>query len=1043
MLPQFFIKHPVSAKTLSIVIVLLGLIAIRVLPVAQFPEIVPPTIQISASYTGASADVVEESLTRPIEEQLNGIEGMIYSESTSSSDGSSVITVYFEPGYDLDTAAVDVQNRVALATPRLPEAVKRTGVTTRKVSGSMVQIVTVRSTNPKKDALYLSNFASINVVDELKRIPGVGDVKNLGERKYAMRIWIDPDKLSSLKLTVSDIVKAIKSQSVQVALGKVGDTAVGSQGRFQYTLTAKTKISSIRDFKKIIIKQKSDGSAIRLKDVARIELGSESYLWSAFYDNKPAAVLGIYQLPGANALDVAKRVEQKLKVLQKRFPKDIILETSYDTTRFVKVSIEEVVRTLIEALVLVLAVVYLFLQSIRATIIPAVAIPVSLIGTFAALLMMGFSINTLTLFGLILAIGIVVDDAILVVENVESNLEKYPDISVKEATQRAMKEITSPIVSTTLVLMAVFVPVTFIPGISGALYRQFAMTIAFSVFISAIVALTLSPAMAAEILRRRSGKKNFIFRAFDSGLEKMKRVYSSIIRFLIKHSYIPLSIFLVLLVATWYIFRTIPTGFLPDEDQGTLIVSISLEPGVKLHETEQVTEKVAEIIKEDPAVEKVASVNGYNAVMGTLDSSASAIFVVLKDWSQRKEPQLHASAIIKKLNQKLSAQVPHATIRIFNPPSIPGLSATGGFEFKLENLQGLPLEDFYKRAKEFVAKLNRDERIASAYTMLNFGYPKLELDIDREKVAASGVALSDLLSVLGSYLGSLYVDDFTRFSRTYRIFIQVEDKYRSHIRKINSFFVKNREGKMVPLGSLVTIKRSAGPNSITHFNGYQSIPVNGIHNAQAGFSSNDAIKAIEEHAQKDLPSGIGLEFSGITYQEKEAGSAALYIFMLSLLMVFLFLSAQYESWIIPLAIMLPIPAVMFGALGANAMAGLLNDIYTQIGLVLLIGMASKNAIMVVEFAKELYERGMDLVESAVQASVMRLRAILMTALSFLLGILPLVIATGAGAASRRSLGTAVFGGMLLSTILTFLLTPVLFVVLQRLRERFKGASDEK
>ena len=1037
MLPQFFINRPVSAKVLSILIVLVGLIAIKLLPVAQFPQIVPPTIQVSASYTGASADVVEESLTRPIEEQLNGIEGMIYSESTSSSDGSSVITVYFKPGYDLDTAAVDVQNRVALAIPRLPEAVKKMGVTTKKVSGSMVQIVTVESTNPKKDALYLSNFATLNIVDELKRIPGVGDVKNLGERRYAMRIWIDPDKLSSLNLTVNDIVKAIKSQSLQVALGKIGDSSLNSEGRFQYTLTAKTKVSSIREFKNIIIKQNQDGSAIKLKDVARVELGSESYLWSAFYENKPAALLGIYQLPGANALDVAERVQQKLKELRARFPKDIIVQTSYDTTRFVKVSIDEVIITLIEALVLVLAVVYIFLQSFRATIIPAIAIPVSLIGTFAALLLAGFSINTLTLFGLILAIGIVVDDAILVVENVESKLEQYPDITTKEATKMAMQEITGPIISTTLVLMAVFVPVTFIPGISGALYRQFAMTIAFAVFISSIVALSLSPAMAAEILKRRDKKKNIIFRVFDLGLERLKEVYSKLIRFLIKYSYIPLGVFLILIVATWYIFKTTPTGFLPDEDQGTLIVSISLEPGVKLSQTQEATKEAVEIIKQKPYVQKVASINGYNAIMGTLDSSASAIFVVLKDWKQRTDPNLHALSIIKRLNKELSSKIPYATIRLFNPPSIPGLSATGGFEFKLENLQGMPLEDFYNRSKEFISILNRDEAISSAYTMLNFGYPKLELDIDRQKVLASGVKLSDLLAVLGSYLGSLYVDDFSRFSRTYRIFIQVEDKYRLNINKINSFFVKNRDGKMVPIGSLLTIKRSAGPNSITHFNGYQSIPVNGIHNAEGGFSSSDAIKAILSHAKKDLPAGIGLEFSGITYQEIEAGSSAMYIFILSLLMVFLFLAAQYESWLIPLAIMLPIPAVMFGALGANRVAGLLNDIYTQIGLVLLIAMASKNAIMVVEFAKELYEKGMDLVDSAVNASVMRLRAILMTALSFLLGILPLVVATGAGASSRQSLGTAVFGGMLVSTILTFLLTPVLFVVLQRLRQKVK------
>ena len=1041
MFSLFFIDRPVVAKVISIIIVLLGLISLKFLPIAQFPEIVPPTIQVSASYTGASAPVVEETVTRPIEEQLGGMEGALYSSSISSSDGSSVITVTFKPGYDLDTAAVDVQNRVARAMPTLPEAVKKTGVSTRKVSTNMVQIVSVRSTNPKHDGLYLSNFAALNIVEELKRIPGVGDVKNLGERRYALRIWIDPDKLSLLGLTVNDIADALRSQSLQAALGKVGDTTLSRQGRFQYTLVAKTRLDNVSAFKKIILRWNRDGSAVRLGDVARIELGSESYLWSARFNNKPAALLGIYQLPGANALDVAKKIKEKLAQLKRRFPKDIIVEPSYDTTRFVEVSIDEVVKTLIEALILVLLVVYLFLQSFRATLIPAVAIPVSLIGTFAAMMLAGFSINTLTLFGLILAIGIVVDDAILVVENVEANLEKNPEISIREATRRAMREIFAPILSTTLVLLAVFIPVTFIPGISGALYRQFALTIAFSVLFSAIVALSLSPAMAATMLRHKTGKKNFIFRAFDRMLERVKGGQQRLAGGLIRHWYLPITVYLILLGGAYYLFRTVPTGFIPDEDQGTLIAMINLEPGIRLHETEKASRKVVEILKKTPGVDDAVSVDGYNAILGNLDSSAAVFFIVLKDWSERTRPELSLPSIMAHINQAVKKALPNVTFRVFSPPSIPGLSATGGFEFHLENLEGMPLKDFEKQARRFIARLNADPRIASAYTMFSSAYPQLRIDIDRDRIAASGVKLSDVLGVLGSYLGSLYIDDFSKFSKNYRIFVQVDEKYRSEVRRLDRFFVRNKEGTMVPLGSLVRIERSSGPSTISHFDGYQSISVNGMHNVKGGYSSADALAAIDE-AAASLPPGIGYAYSGISLQEKEAGNAAFYIFLLSLLTVYLFLAAQYESWILPLSILLPIPVVMFGALGANWMAGLLNDIYTQIGLVLLIAMASKNAILVVEFAKELREKGMGLVESAVQASVLRLRAILMTAFAFLLGILPLVIATGAGAASRRSLGTAVFGGMALSTLLTFLLTPVLFVLLERLREKFSGAKDE-
>jgi hydrophobe/amphiphile efflux-1 (HAE1) family protein len=1038
----FFIHRPIVAKVISIFIVLVGLIALTQLPIAQFPQIVPPTIQVSTTYTGGSADVVERSVTTPIEEQLNGTEGLIYMESTSSSDGSSKIKAFFKLDYDLDIAAVDVQNRVALATPILPDVVKQKGVSTKKVSSSMVQILTISSSNPKHDSLFLSNFASLNIMEELKRIDGVGDVQNMGERKYAMRIWIDPNRLSSLNLTINDINQAIKEQNLQVALGTIGDTNMATQNRFQYTLVSKTRLDSTEDFENIIIQENEDGSRVRIQDVARVELGAESYIWSATLDNSSSALLGIYQLPNANALDVAQKIKAKIEELKVRFPKEISVEATYDTTKFVEVSIKEVIITLIEALILVLLVVYIFLQSFRATIIPAVAIPVSLVGTFAILLIAGFSINTLTLFGLILAIGIVVDDAILVVENVETNLAKNPEITLKEATTQAMKEIFTPVISTTLVLLAVFIPVSFIPGISGALYQQFAMTIAFAVIISSITALSLSPALAGSILKRASTKeKNIFFRLFNRGLDSFKNGYGRLLRVLIKFWYILLALYIALLVATYGVFTLLPTGFLPDEDQGTLISSITMEAGTTLKEVEAVTTEVVEIFKETEGVSDVIAVNGYNTITGALDSSTSTIFLVLDDWDKRTTEERSIDSIIHNIELKTQERIKSAKIRLFSPPSIPGLSAVGGFEFKLQNLTAMPIDKFENISREFIKKLNEDDRVMMAYTMFNASYPQLYVDINRDKVFSLGLKINDVFSVLQAYLGSFYVNDFNKFGKTYRVFVQADPKFRTNKNDISSFFVKNSKGEMIPLSTIATIKKTVGASTITHFNAYQSIAINGVHNIKGGYSSSDAIKAIDEIA-KTLPTTIGYEYSGMTLQEREAGDMAFYIFLLSLMMVFLLLSAQYESWMTPLIIMLPIPVVMFGALGANMLAGLLNDTYTQIGLVLLIGMSTKNAILIVEFAKELRESGRALIDSAVDASVVRLRAILMTVFSFLLGILPLVFATGAGAASRQSLGTAVFGGMLMSTLLTFLLTPILFVVLERLKEKFTTETKD-
>lgn len=1039
----FFINRPIFAKVISIFIVIVGLIALYLLPVAQFPQITPPTIAVSAKYTGGSADVVESAVTKVLEEQLNGIEGMIYMESTSASDGSSNINLYFETGYDLNIAAIDVQNRVSLATPLLPDSVKQQGVTTKKKSTSMVQILTVKSTNPNHDALFLSNFASLNIVEELKRIDGVGDVQNLGERKYSMRIWINPDKLSNLGLTVNQLVSSIKEQNLQAALGTIGSSPIESTNKFQYTLTSKTRLTDVKEFENIIVKENSDGSKVRLKDVSRVELGAENYSWSAKLNNEDTALLGIYQLPDANALDVAQKIKEKIDSLTNRFPEGLIVEATYDTTKFVEVSIKEVVVTLFEALVLVLFVVYFFLQSFRTTIIPAIAIPVSLIGTFALLMAMNFSINTLTLFGLILAIGIVVDDAIIVVENVETNLEKNPDISLKEATTLAMKEVFAPVISTTLVLLAVFVPVTFIPGISGALYQQFALTIAFAVLISSLNALTLSPALCATILRRKKeGEKNFVFKKFDDSLESFKKFYKRILEKIIKFWYVAIFMYVVLLGGTYFVFKVLPTGFIPNEDQGTLLASVSLQSGTTLALTEKSTQEAVDIIKNTKGVKDALSVSGFNLITGALDSSSAIIFITLEDWEERTNFETSIENITNVINKKASEEISNANVRVFNMPSIPGVSAVGGFELKLQNLSSMPIKEFELKAREFIQKLNEDDSIMMAYTTFNSNYPQYYVDINRDKVSSLNLKLKDVFSVLQAYLGSLYVNDFDKYGKTYRVFIQADQDFRENKTSISNYFVQNSKGENVPLSTIVEINQVSGASTITHFNSYQSIAVNGVHNIQGGYSSTDALNAIEKIAKIELPKDIGYEFSGMSLQEKEAGNAAVYIFILSLLMVFLFLAAQYESWMMPLMIMLPIPVVMFGALGANMFAGLLNNTYTQIGLVLLIGMSSKNAILIIEFAKELREKGQSIVESAINASILRLRAILMTIFSFLLGILPLVFASGAGAVSRQSLGTAVFGGMIMSTILTFLLTPVLFVVLQRLRERNGGEKDE-
>jgi len=1044
MFSLYFIERPVFAKVLSIFIVIVGLIGLKFLPIAQYPEMTPPMVSVISTYTGGSAEVVENSVTRPLENQINGVKGMLYMTSTSASDGSSTINVYFESGYDLDIASVDVQNSVNIALAQLPVEVKNMGVSTVKKSPQMVEVVSVTSSNDSRSSLFLSNFAALNVVDELKRIEGVGSVQIFGELKYAIRVWLNAEKLASLNLTPMDISDAIKKQNIQVALGNIGKSPAQQDVTTEYTLTALTQFSEVNQFKNIIVLSSSDGTIVRLKDIARVELGAENYASFTKRNNINTSNIGIYQLPTANAIQIADDVKAKLQELSKRFPDDIQVETTYDTTEFVRVTIDDVVKTLIEAILLVIFVVFIFLQSWRATVIPAIAIPVSLVGTFGVLLAIGFSINFLTLFGLILAIGIVVDDSIIVVENVERNVIENPDAPLKEASIKAMKELTSPIVATTLVLMAVFIPVSFIPGISGTMYQQFAITIVISVIISAINALTLSPVLANMMLRKEeivNDEKLLPFRLFNRGFDAFKHYFEIALKATIKHWYVPLVLFFMGLGATYFLFTKLPTGFIPNEDQGKLFVALDMRPGSALRLNEVLSDDVTDAIMNTPGVENVITIGGLNILTGALDSSSSSFFVILEDWDVRYPKGQDAVSIIKAIKHNVEP-FDNANINVFNMPAIPGMSPVGGFEMQLQNYTSGSVTKFQEYADTIVAEAMKDPRIMYASTTFKAEYPQLYIDLDRDKIKTLDLDINDVFSSLQIYLGSIYVNDFQKFGKVYRVFVQAESDDRAQKNDITKIFVRNKNGGMVPLSAVAKIKRTAGPSALTHYNMYRSITIRGVHNIHGGYSSSEAMVAMQEIADRVLPKGeYGYEWSGMSQQEISAGNAALYIFLLSVLFAFLFLAANYESWIMSFIILMPIPVVMLGSLLGTMSAHLINNTYVQIGMVLLVGMSAKNAILVVEFAKELHEAGHTIVDAAIDATVIRLRPILMTIFAFLLGVLPLVLATGAGAAARNSIGTGVFWGMVASTILTLFFTPVLFVLAERLKVYFSKTDS--
>ncbi len=1035
MISKTFINRPKFAFVISIVITLAGLIAMSVLPVNMYPEITPPQVQISAVYPGASAQVVEESVIRPIEEQINGVEDMMYIESSASNNGSAVITVFFKVGTDGDIAQVNVQNRVALATSSLPSEVTRQGVDVKKKSSSMLLGINLFSEQEGINQLFLSNYATNYLTEPLGRIKGVASAEVMGEMTYSMRAWLNPERMSSLSITVTEVQQALQEQNMIVAAGKLGASPTLPNQQFEYSIQAKGRLQTPEEFGQTIIRAQRNGNFIRLSDIARLELGAEDYSTQARLNGKETAFLVIYQLPDANATEVASLVKAEMDKLSQRFPDGLEYVIPYDTTKFIDRSIEEVVVTLFQAIVLVILVVFLFLQNWRATIIPTLAIPVSLIGTFAFMVLMGYSINTVTLFGLVLAIGIVVDDAIIVIENVERIL-KEEKLPIKEAVTKAMEQVSGPVIATTLVLLAVFVPVGFMPGITGELYKQFSVTISFAVLISSLNALTLSPALCVVLLSEKNMKPVGWLKPFENAINSVTGKYTNSVNFILKRAVRVGVVVLVLFAGTGLLTASVPTAFLPDEDQGYLFVDVQLPDASSSNRTQAVMDKITPIITADPAVEDLITVAGYSLLGGAGSNNALAI-IMLKDWEERTAPELGLRQIIPRLMGQLWS-MPDAQIMVFNPPPIPGLGNSSGFDFKLQDSEGRDPAELAQVMNGLIYEANQRPELSRVFSTYRANVPQYFLEVDRNKAKAQGVALSDIFATLQAQLGSLYINDFSQFGRTYRVTIQAESQYRAEPSDLRYYFVRNKDNEMVPLTTLASVKPILGPTTISHFNLYRSASITG--NASPGYSSGQSIDVMEELAST-LPQGYIYEWSGQSKQELEAGNLAPILFGLAIIFVYLFLVAQYESWTIPFSVIAAVPLALFGAMLALYTVGMANNIYAQVGLVLLIGLSTKTAILIVEFAMEQRAAGETIMNAALNAAKMRFRAVLMTAFSFILGVLPLVFATGAGAGSRVSLGITVLAGMIAATLFGTLLVPYFYLLIQRMREKIKGKLD--
>jgi hydrophobe/amphiphile efflux-1 (HAE1) family protein len=1028
----FFIQRPIFASAIAAILVLAGAICFFLLPVSQFPEITPPQVVVSANYPGASAQVVADTVTTPLEEQINGVEGMTYMSSASSNDGSATITITFNVGYPLNIAAVDVQNRVSQAASSLPPIVNQGGVTIKKQNPNFVLIVNLTSPDRSVDSVTLSNYAYLQIVDQLKRLPGVGDVQIFGERRYSMRVWLDPDKLANLGVTAVDVQNAIAEQNVQVAAGKIGQSPAPPGTPFELQVNAAGRLSDPSEFSIIIVRaDPGSGAVVRLGDVALVELGALQYSSSAYFGQDPTVVLAIFQMPGSNALDLQRRVKERMDELSQRFPRGIAYAMHYDTTRFVSAAMRDVVVTLTEALLLVVFVVYIFLQSWRTTIIPTIAIPVSLIATLAVMEALGFSLNMLSLLGMVLAIGLVVDDAIVVVENVERQLEAgLPPLA---AARKAMQEVTGPIIATTAVLTAVFVPVAFIPGVSGRLYNQFALTVAISVGISAFNSLTLSPALSAAFLRHRPKVSFFLFCWFNAGFEWLSHAYARSVRQFIRWSWALVGVFVLLVGGAYVLSRTIPTTFLPVEDQGYFFVIVQLPDGASLERTDAVAKKVRDLLQATPGVEIAGFISGLNFLTNAAQSNSAIEFAVLKPWSERG-PEENASALVAQVRPKLLA-IPEAFALSFDPPSVNGLGTTGGFEFEVEDLAGQGSVALNDATQALIAAARKQPELnpQSLFTSFSASTPQLNYDLDRTKAKLLGLSLPDVFNTLQIYLGSLYVNDFNLFGHTFRVTLQADKDSRASASDLNKLYVRNASGGMTPLSTLGALKPIVGPETVPHYNDYGSALINGA--PALGYSSSQAVVAMQRAAAEALPRDFGYEWTGVTFQELSAGSIGTVVLGLAIVFVFMILAAQYESWSMPFMVLSSAPLALVGALGALWVRQMPIDVYSQIGFVMLIGLAAKNAILIVEFAKRRREEGLSVVEAAMGAGRLRLRPILMTAFAFILGVLPLMFATGAGAASRQSLGTTVFGGMVAATTLTLIFVPVFYALIERMRER--------